>query len=293
MKPFYLSEITTKDGLVHQGIFYKPEKPGKKAILWVHGLTSNFYGDAKMFGEIVDLCDKDGIGFTSFNTRGHDFITGMRKNDPTKEKGYAHVTMGAGYEKFEDCVYDIAAGVSFLVTHGFPEVIIAGHSSGANKVCYFAATQTEQAVTGVILASPISDQLGVADKMKLEEDLKFMRQLDKNGRGDALVVGRMFFPLTPKRFLSLFTPHSNEDVFDYGGEKPEMTYFSMIRKPMLIILGKSDEYTDRPVEDIKNVFDKQTKSPRYQSVIIPDANHGYDGNEKEVATVIVQWIKEI
>lgn len=299
MKPFYLSEITTKDGLVHQGIFCAPMGPAfakataGKAILWVHGLTSNFYGDNAIFQELLVHCEEKNMGFAAFNNRGHDFLSGIRKIDSSNEKGYAHVTQGAGYEIFEECVYDIDAGVTYLTGQEFSEIILVGHSTGANKVCFYAATQTDARVSAVVLASPLSDRLGAQDKKAVGENRKFMQSLDDSGRGDALVMGRMFFPLTPKRYLSLFSPHSNEDVFDYGDEKPEMTHFSLIQKPTCVIFGGSDEYVDRPISDIQRVFDARTKSKNYSSFIIDSANHGFDGKEKEFAGVIFNWISSI
>lgn len=144
MKQFYLAEIITEDKLIHQGIFFKPKKPSSvprrgtsagKAILWVHGLTGTFYGNIKIFDAFAQACEKEGWGFASFNNRGHDMVTGARRLDSTNPKGYSHVLVGAGLERFEECIYDIEAGVQFLIDKGFSEVIVVGHSTGAIKAC--------------------------------------------------------------------------------------------------------------------------------------------------------------
>lgn len=86
MKQFYLAEIVTKDKLIHQGLFYKPTNLGKKAILWVHGLSSTFYGNTKLLEAFGEYCEKEGIGFAVFNNRGHDVVTGIKKTIRKKLK---------------------------------------------------------------------------------------------------------------------------------------------------------------------------------------------------------------
>ena len=201
------------------------------------------------------------------------------------------MTQGAGYEVFEESVHDIDAGISFLIDKGFSKIILIGHSTGANKVCYYTGLQKDNRVVGVVLASPLSDRLDTAlDKEKHKENMEFMQRLVDQGKGDTLVMGRFFLPLTPKRFLSIFTPHSNEDTFDYGDEEPKLTRFSSIQVPLLITIGENDEYLDRSPEDLQKIYDAHTKTHHYKSVIIEDANHGYEGKEKEFAKAVWNWL---
>lgn len=289
---FQLTEIVTKDDLVHQGIFYKPAKLGKKAVLWMHGLSGNFYSNVTLMAEFRKQCEQFGFGFASFNNRGHDLISGLRKIDSEKPKGYTHAPGGAGQEIFENCVYDIDAGVDFLVKQGFKEVILVGHSTGANKICYYAGTTINSHVSGIILASPLSDRLN-PEGLPPWWGLFLAKFLMIIGRGDRLITGYSFFPGTPKRFLSLFTPRSNEDTFDYGDKNPEMKSYSKIKKPLLIILSGADESMDRPAEKIKSVFDTKTTAQKYKSIIIPHASHNFNGKEKEFVKRVIDWIVSI
>lgn len=288
MKQFYLSEITTKDGLIHQGISFKPQKHGKKALLWIHGLTGRFYGDVKMMEEMAEACEKEGFGFASFNNRGHDMITSAHKTD----QSYADI--GAGREVFEECVYDIHAGVDFLVSQGFTEVYLMGHSTGALKAAYSEGTKPHSNVVGVILAGGLSDRLDpkIAEE-ELRKNISRMEQMIVDGKGDELVSGLFFFPMTPKRYVSLFKKGSVEEVFDYGEVNPEMKIFSAITKPLFVIISEKDEYLDRPAQDAMRVFDTSTKSKNYKSIIFPGANHGFEGKEKEVVESIVKWVHTV
>lgn len=294
MAKFELVEIVTKDKLVHQGMFARPEKADKRAILWVHGLTGRFYGDVKLMNVLAEACGKNGMAFASFNTRGHDMVTSIRKVDSRKESGYSHETIGAAYEKFEDSVHDIDAGISFLENAGFTEIIIAGHSTGANKVCFYAAIVKDPRVVGVVLAGPMSDRHSArTDKVNYEKNLREAHARIAAGKGDTLEEGKHFFPITPKRFVSLLAPNTQEDVFTYGDSTNALSTFSRIQAPLLVVFSQNDEVADRPVRDIQKVFDAKARSLNYRSIMLPDTDHGYTGKEREFVATVVDWAAEL
>ncbi len=311
MRQFYLADIVTKDKLSLQGLYAEPNKKGnptspnlpagkaglrgaRRAILWMHGLSSAFYHEPKLLEMMADAANKEGWGFAQFNGRGHDILAGVRKLDGTVPYGYSYYPAGAGAEVFEESVMDIEAGIDFLVARGFTEIIIVGHSTGANKVCYYAATQKNPHVFGVVLSGPMSDRLDMArNDESLQETVKQMHKLVSEGKGDELLVGYHFFPLTPKRYISLFEPRSSEDVFDYGEAEPKLSTFSKIQLPLMVLLSGADEATDRPIEEVQKAFDTHANSPKYQSVIIPGALHRFNGHEKQAVSAIIDWIKSL
>lgn len=287
---FSLEEIITSDNLTHQGIFHEPKNPGKKAIVWVHGLTSKFYSDPKLMELFADAGDEHGIGFASFHTRGHDYVTSTHKLDSTNEKGYVYETIGSGVENFTDCTKDIDAMVSFLVARGYTSIVLVGHSTGANKVCYYAGTVPDARVSGVVLAGPMSDRYSAGfDEATNREHRRVMEQKIKEGKGDELLTGYDFFPLTPKRWMSLLAEGSLEDVFNYRDEVGALSTFSAIKIPLLVLFGGNDEHADQPVATIRKAFDAHAKSVAYKSVIVPDADHGFSGKEAVFVNEIVSW----
>lgn len=294
MKHFYIPEIITKDNLVHQGLFFKPENPKKKAILWIHGLTDNFYGDIKTLEALAEACEPLGWGVASFNNRGHDIVTSIAQRDKSL-KGYTHFTGGAGVEKFTDCIFDIDAGITFFTKQGFSEIILAGISTGANKVCFYAGTQTDNRVAGVVLASAISD---VAIKIKelgnkFESMISKVEDLVRQGKGESLIDGLDYMQLTPDRFLSLYRKNGDEDTFPYYQKNPQFKTFANITKPLLVIMAGADEYTERPVPDIVKIYEKYQKSVNFKSIIIPGAYHSFGGKEKEFVGEAIDWIRSI
>ncbi len=291
MKQFYLAQVVTKDKLIHQGLYYRPARVGPRALLWVHGLSGTFYGNFNLLEEFAVASEKSGIGFAAFNGRGSGLISGLKKQNKNNSKGYDHAVGGAGLEDIRESRFDIDAGINFLADQEYKEIILIGHSTGANKVCLWASTQKDPRVIGVVLAAPMSDRLDkVIDQAKMEKNLAYMKTLVGEGRGDELQIGLNYFPITPNRFLSLFSPNSVEDVFDYGDEHPRMEAFVKIDLPLLLVLSENDEYQDRPIIKIKKVFDAHAASVNYQSLILPQALHGYQGKEKEFVQTVASWV---
>ncbi len=208
--------------------------------------------------------------------------------------GRTSVTGGAGVEKFTDCVYDIDAGITFLEKQGFPEVILVGISTAANKACYYAATQKDPRVAGVVLASAISD---VAIKQKelgnrYGEAIKKVKKLVKEGKAEILINDLDYMPLTPNRFLSLYDTNGAEDTFPYYQNNPKFTSFSKITKPLMVIMGGADEYSERSTSDIVKIYEKHQKSKNFKGIVIPGAFHSFGGKEKEFVNEVISWIKE-
>ena len=293
MARFELTEITTGDSLIHQGIAAIPDRPGRTAVLWVHGLTSKFYSNPMLINELADECTAHNMAFAAFNNRGHDIATGITTVDSNQPSGKGHFTGGAGYEHFEDSLYDIAAGVKYLHSRGFADVVVAGHSSGANKACYFAA-QIPERIAGVVLAGPLSDRYSPhVDKAEYEKNLTMLKMLRDDNKGDSLLTKVSWFPMTADRAWSLIAPNTSEDVFNYGDSEHVLETFSSIQVPTLVVFSGSDEYADRPVGEIQKIFDKMHTAKSYRSVVIPEAAHGFEGKEREFSQALVEWAQNL
>ncbi len=288
---FTLEQKETRDGMIHQGAFCTPEKKGITALLWVHGLASSFYGNTPLLVALCKHCRTHGYALASFNTRGHDVVTSAKKLDRRKKKGYRYVHAGAGYEDFCASAYDIEASVSFLEEKGYTRIVLVGHSTGANKVCYYAGSRRDRRVAGVILAGPVSDRLAPdLDQRKIKQDLVTMNKYIKEGQGDELLSGYYYYPITPKRYVSLLMPGSVEDTFDYGEKEPKLRYFSQIKQPLLVHLGENDEYLDRDPTELIRIYREHTRSCAFEGRVLVGALHSYNGMEEDAARDFVDWM---
>lgn len=287
---FELIEFVTKDGLEHQGIVHIPDDFSGNTILWIHGLTSRFYSNVALMNRFARECEAKNMAFASVNTRGHDYVTSTHRLDEKEEKGYRHETIGASVEDFTECVYDIRGAIDHLVSRGVKRVVLVGHSTGANKVCYYAAMANDLRVCGVVLSGPMSDRYSAGLDPKAHAEYKrIMQQKLAVGKGDELLSGFDFFPLTPKRWMSLLAEGSPEDVFNYRDDKGALSTFSEIRVPLLVVFAGNDEHADRPVPEIRAAFDAHAASRAYNSVVIEHADHSFTGKEKEFVNTVVSW----
>src|SRR5437773_11485874 len=89
--------------------------------------------------ELSTRLNAAGIGYFKFNNRGHDVVTGRGRH-----------LAGAAFERFGQSVEDIRAMIGFAATCGYRRVILAGHSTGANKVLHYAARTRDRRVTALV-----------------------------------------------------------------------------------------------------------------------------------------------
>lgn len=142
----------TEDGVLLEGAVIRPagemlQSTGAPAIVWVHGLTGRFYSLGTV--RIGRALAERGFTVITGNNRGHDFGFVLRRNDSGER-----VLGGGGWELFDESPYDIASWIGFAEELGYHGVVLAGHSLGALKVCYFQALRQDPRVATLVVASP-------------------------------------------------------------------------------------------------------------------------------------------
>lgn len=284
MIPVHLCRIITKDGIPLEGIAVFPKRKAKTAILWLHGLSSRFSSGMTLMKELSNQTAKNKIGYFKFNSRGHDIAARGKLS-----------LVGGGFERFEDCVLDIRAQVRFIKKLGFDRIILAGHSTGANKALYYQSKTRDRAVKGIILIGPISDivvdVLKKGSEKKRNQGLALARRLKKNP------YALMPFPyglLTARRYWSLFHPGEHEDTFPYYDPKGNWDALRRLRVPVAVIIGSRDEYLDRTPQNFIAAFQANARlTKRFSGVTIKGADHGFRKKEKELSASILKFIKKI
>lgn len=277
-----LTKIKTSDGLILEGIVVEPKPKSGAALIWLHGLGSRFSSGQPLVAELSDACRKAGIGYFKFNMRGHDIAS------------YSDIgVIGAGFEKFEDCILDIRAMVRFAKKLGYRRITLVGNSTGANKALYYCYKTKDRSVKGLALLGPVSDvpvqkhKLGVK---KWQASLTVARKLA--GKKDALMP-LAYGVSTPKRYLSLFQPSSAEDVFPYHNPSAKWKELASIKIPIAVIIGSRDEHLDIPLNKFIQAFhDHAPLTNLFKCIIIQNANHGFKGKEKILAESLVEWLQQ-
>lgn len=282
MIPVLLAQIKTRDGIILDGIVVRPKKKSKTALIWIHGLASRFSSGQALIRELSQMCQNTGIAYFKFNTRGHD----IANNDASKHKRIR----GGGFEKFEDCIFDVRAVIRFAKSLGYSSFILAGHSTGANKVLYYLYKTRDRAVKGLILAGPLSD---IASAQKMYGKKELAQRVRVAERLNPIALVPIHFGLySPKRFISLYKPGKAEDVFPYHNPHAAWKELKSVRIPILIAIGSRDKHLDRSAKKLAIVFRQNARSTKsFSSAIIEGADHGFKNKEKELAKEIIRWTK--
>jgi len=249
----------------------------------VHGLGSVFSSGQPLIRELSVRLTRAGIGYFKFNTRGHDVVAGRGRT-----------LAGAAFERFRDCVLDLRAVIAFARRRGYRRVILAGHSTGANKVLYYAAKTADRRVTGLILLGPISDIAGEAKRIgRRELERRVARASRLAARDRRALVPRAWGFWSAPRYLSLYRPGGAEDVFPYDRPGARWTALRAIRAPLAVMVGGRDEFLDRPPEALIEAFAAQAaRAESFTGRIIPGALHGFQGREAAVARAVGEWIRD-
>src|SRR5262249_5080399 len=242
--PASLVRIATRDGVWLDGVVAEPRGRRRTAVVWVHGLGSVFSSGQPLTRELSARLNSAGIAFFKLNNRGHDVVAGR-----------GNVLAGAAFERFGQSVTDIRAMIAFAARCGYRRVILAGHSTGANKVLYYAARVRERRVAGLILLGPVSDVAAAAKELGARELQRRVALAERLARRDprALVPHAWGF-WSARRYISLYRPGEEEDVFQYYRPGARWTALRSVRVPIAAIIGSRDEFLDRPAEALVDAF---------------------------------------
>lgn len=277
MIPVLLTKIETSDKLTLEGIYVKPPVSSKVAVIWVHGLGSNFAFGQNLIKELSASLIVKGIGYLKFNTRGRDIVTGFEKP-----------FYGDAFEEFNDCVLDIQAMIRFAQAEGYKKIILAGHSTGANKILYFMFRKRDRRVKGLILLGPICDPIfgeKIFGKKILQKKITEAKESDPE---ELIYVDQGIW--TARRFLSLFEKGGAEDIFPYYDQQKNWEALESIKAPIAVIFGSKDEFLDRPAKDVIEIFRNKAKNTKsFKSYVVKDAIHGFQKREKTLTRIITEW----
>ena len=281
--PVSLVRLRTRDGVWLDGIVTEPNRRPRTALVLVHGLGSVFSSGPALTRELSTKLNAAAIGYFKFNTRGHDIVArGGRR------------LAGAAYERFVDCVEDLRTVLAFVRECGYRRVVLAGHSTGANKVLYYASRPRDRRVVGIILLGPVSDVAAEARRLGRRELRHRVAAAERITRRDPLgLVPRAWGYWSARRYISLYRPGEVEDVFPYYRPGARWTALRAVRLPIAAIVGSRDEFLDRPAGEVIAAFQRNAVRARaFTGAVIPGARHNFQRRERELADMIVRWIRD-
>lgn len=284
----------TDDGLRLDGLLFEPDTKNKKCIvLHFHGLAGNFYGNP-FIGHLARSLTSRGFAFLTVNNRGHDCLSEFYKRSTVFS---GDVLCGNMYELFDDCVLDVYAWTKFISQSNYDNVILEGHSSGANKVAYYQSVKQDDMVKGLILISP-PDTLGLQDKEwgeQWQENVAIAEKMVRQNKGDNLMPDGVFhYPICAKSYLSFVGSNTKAGIFNFYDADDPFTVVGSIRNPILGVIGTENEAVVNDVYDCMSTLKaKAVSSPLCDTNVISNAPHSYAGYEKELTTIISNWLERL
>ena len=182
--------------------------------------------------------------------------------------------------------------VAFVRQRGYRRVFLAGHSTGANKVLYYGARVRDRRLGGIILVGPVSDVAAEVKRLGTRELGRRVARAERiAARDPQALVPRAWGFWSAHRYISLYRPGEDEDVFPYYRPNARWTAFRSVRLPLAAILGSRDEYLDRPAREVIEAFRRNAVRARsFTGIVVPRARHGFQGHERELADLVVRWI---
>ena len=282
--PVSLVTVRTRDGVVLEGAAAHPRGRRRTALIWVHGLGSTFASGQPLIRTLSARLTAAGYGYFKLNTRGHGVVTraGTR-------------LAGAAFERFGESIHDVRAAVALATGSGYRRVILAGHSTGANKVLHYMARTRDRRVAGLMLLGPVSDIAGERKRIGRRALARRVAAAERLARRDPeALVPRAWGFRSAGRFVSLFRPGEAEDVFQYYRADGRWTALGRVRVPLAVIVGGRDEYLDRRASELVAAFERHATGTRaFTGTIVPRALHGFRGHEPALARALVRWARTV
>ena len=144
-----LVSFLNDDGLRLDGAFYPPTREIDRAgtvdaLLLIHGSRGNFYDEATK--SMAEDLSTQGYACLPLNTNAHDTAW----YDPGSKE-----FKGNAFEILDSTCIDIQAGIDHLTERGYQSIGLIGHSMGAVRIVYYAATNNDSRVSAIKTISPV------------------------------------------------------------------------------------------------------------------------------------------
>ena len=275
-----LVSLLNDDGLRLDGAFYPPTEDADRAgpvdaVVLIHGSRGNFYdGATKSMAE--DLCAQ-GYACLSLNTNAHD--TAWYNPGSREFKGNA-------FEVLADTCIDLRAGIDHLTERGYRSIGLLGHSMGAVRIAYYAATQGDLRVATAVPVSPV--RLSYSYFMESEDAAEFAANIEIArrliARGEPEGVFRVGHPI-PQLFsaTSFLDKHGPEEKYNL------INHAHGIRVPMLTLNGSLETHS-RLRDMAQDLAVAAVNSPKAETLMVEGGEHSLVNRTAEASDAVLKWL---
>ena len=275
-----LISVVNREGLTLDGAFYAPAAdapdPGPvDAMLLIHGSRGNFCDPAtKCMAEDLSA---QGIACLALNTNAHDTIW---YNPPGQDY------KGNAFEILKSTMSDLRTGIDHLQQRGYRAIGLLGHSMGAVRVTYYAATRDDPRVAAIVPVSPV--RLSYSYYLESEDAEEFRANMETAQRlmdaRDPDGVFRVNFPIP-----QFFSAASYVDKHGPFERYNLINLADRIRVPILALNGSRETHT-RLKGMAQDLAQAAVNSPRASAIMVDEGEHSLVNHTAEASAAVLQWL---
>ena len=286
-----LVRFDATDGAPLAGLLFEPRRRTSRAVIFLHGTGGSSVFESKRTNAIAPAFAREGIAYFPFNNRGAHIV-----------RRFGNELGGYSYERIRDCVFDIDGAVRELRRRGYRDITLIGHSTGANKIAVYDHYKPRNFIKRYILLGGGDDtgllyqELGAR---RFTAALAKARAMSESHRDLELVPPSLSeLPRSWRAFYDMANPDGDYNVFPFLevmrgirlSRRPRFRYVRAIRKPALFLYGENDEYcVDSASATVAALAEALGAKTNVELAIMKDADHGFGGMERQLATVILDW----
>lgn len=199
--------------------------------------------------------------------------------------------IGSYNECFDDICDDINAYVNTAKASGYENIILAGHSLGANKLIHYLANAKETPVSHYILVSPANMKFMLSNVT--EDEKRMIKDYIDAGKGDQMLPFPFmgWAPMIAQTAWQWLWSNPLDNVHsDPDGDFSEV---ERIRQTGALIIGTYDRFSDGEPKDFIELINSHTMQPDKNKVIfVPGTGHVYSQREQMLADIILKLVKD-
>ncbi len=296
-----LISFNTTDRIALPGLLYEPARKANTVVIWLHGNggASVFYS-ARRMNALGEAVTKKGVAFFAFNNRGAETEKMLKRHG---RRGNEYVMLGFSHELIRDAVHDIDGAIAMLRERGYRRFVLAGHSTGANKICLYDSRKRKNPVSAYVLLGP-GDDVGISyaelGAEKFAAVLERARAMVKARKGSRIAPRSVSArPISWASLLDTIDPEGNYNVFPFleiihglrlSKKKPLLKEYRKLKRPTLVLLGENDEYCFGDVTACLDILREFKPKVRCAFDVIADTGHSFHGKEQELGERIARFV---
>ena len=279
--------LPTKRGVILNGVLFRPEekRTSDTVMIAITGIHGNFYSNP-FYYNIGNTLNTGNIDFIYAQTNdAFGRIRTVNVNTGTEE------IIGSWNERFSYTYEDIDAYLTFAAEEGYRQIILAGHSLGANKVIYYLSHHKDSRVRHFFLLSPANlthMMSGVTEREK-----KIILEQVRRGEGNEML------PFPFMGWVECIADTAWDWQFSgllnnvHTANDGDFSQAEKITHSGALLVGTYDNFTDGdPTEFLQNLNDHMPTSDQNRLIFIERTGHTYQQKQQEVAEQILKQLQE-